>query len=68
MECGGTFNLKEPGLRITELISAFFTSSGPGGVVIIVVVSLAAGIYFLLVRWILRGGKPEKDKNDHYTH
>ena len=53
-------------MQITRLISAFFTSDGPGGVVIISVVGLAAGIYFLLVRWILLGSRPKKEKNDSY--
>ncbi len=53
-------------MQITELISAFFTSDGPGGMVIIVVVGLAAGIYFLLIRWILRGGGPEKERKDRF--
>ena len=53
-------------MRITELISAFFTSSGPGGVVIITVVGLAAGIYFSLIRWILRGGEPEKERRSRF--
>jgi len=47
-------------VHIGELISAFFTSSGPGGVVVITVVGLAAGIYFWLIRWILRGSEPEE--------
>lgn len=49
-------------MQITELISAFFTSSGPGGVVIITVVGLAAGIYFFLIRWILHGSGPDKEE------
>lgn len=53
-------------MRIAELISAFFTSSGPGGVVIITVVSLAAGIYIWLTRWILRGGEPGKEEENRY--
>jgi hypothetical protein len=53
-------------MHITELISAFFTSSGPGGVVILTVVSLAAGIYFWLTRWILRGGEPGREEEDRY--
>jgi hypothetical protein len=53
-------------MRITELISAFFTSSGPGGVVIITVVSLAAGIYFSLIRWILIGGEHDKEKRNRF--
>lgn len=38
---------------IGELISAFFTSPGPGGVVVISVMALAAAIYYFLTRWIL---------------
>lgn len=53
-------------MQITELISFFFTSDGPGGMVVIAVVGLAAGIYFLLVRWILRGGRPEKEREDRF--
>ncbi|OIN89998.1 MAG: hypothetical protein AUJ21_08940 [Anaerolineae bacterium CG1_02_58_13] len=51
---------KEHEVHIGELISAFFTSDGPGGVVVITVVGLAAGIYFWLIRWILRGSEPEE--------
>lgn len=51
-------------MRIGELISAFFTSSGPGGVVVITVVTLAAGIYFWLIRWILRGSQPDSDREE----
>ena len=47
-------------MHIGELISVFFTSDGPGGVVVITVVSLAAGIYFWLIRWILRGNEPDE--------
>lgn len=46
-------------MSITELLAALFTSSGPGGVVVIVVIGLAAIIYFWLTRWILQGGKEE---------
>ncbi len=53
-------------MHITELISAFFTSSGPGGVVIITVVGLAAGIYTWLTRWILRGGEPDKEERNRF--
>ena len=49
-------------MHIGELISAFFASDGPGGVVVITVVGLAAGIYFWLIRWILRGSEPDKEE------
>lgn len=49
-------------MRINELISAFFTSAGPGGVVVITVIGLAASIYILLTRWILRGGEPDEEE------
>jgi len=51
-------------MHITELISSFFTSTGPGGIMILLVVSLAAGTYFSLIRWILRGGVAEKEKKN----
>ena len=49
-------------MTIKEMISAFFTSSGPGGAVVIAVVVIASAVYFQITRWILDGGK-ENDKN-----
>lgn len=43
-------------------IGEFFTSAGPGGLVVLAVILLAATIYFLLTRWILAGGKEEEDR------
>ena len=47
-------------MAIGELIGTFFTAPGPGGVVVVVVLGLAATIYVLLTRWILRGGEVEE--------
>lgn len=44
-------------MEINNLVFAFFDSDGPGGVVILVVLLLACGIYYVLTRWILAGGK-----------
>ena len=49
-------------MTIGEIISAFFTSSGPGGAVVIGVAIIAMAIYVQLTRWILDGGK-ENDKD-----
>lgn len=49
-------------MTVSEVISKLFTSSGPGGVVVMAVISVAAVIYFQLTRWILDGGKDE-DQN-----
>ncbi|MBS1252497.1 MAG: hypothetical protein MAG451_01536 [Anaerolineales bacterium] len=47
-------------MTIGELIGAFFTTPGPGGVVVILVLGLAGAIYVLLTRWILQGGQAEE--------
>lgn len=47
-------------MDIGNLVSAFFTSPGPGGVIILVVLVGALFIYIGLTRWILRGGKEQK--------
>ena len=49
-------------MNFGQMISSFFTTAGPGGVVILVVVTLAALIYITLIRWIMAGGQPEKKK------
>jgi hypothetical protein len=49
-------------MHIGEWIAAFFTSAGPGGVVVVVVIGLAAGIYVWLTRWILRGGEQAEEE------
>ncbi len=46
-------------MSIGELIGAFFTHSGPGGIVLTVVILTAAIIYYRLTRWILSGGSEE---------
>lgn len=46
-------------MSIGELITAFFTSSSVGGVVVIVVFLTASYIYYRLTRWILDGGNDE---------
>jgi len=51
-------------MSIGKAIEAFFTSAGPGGLVVITVMSLAAIVYFLLTRWILRGGE-QNEKERH---
>ena len=43
-------------------IGQFFISPGPGGVVVLFVILVAGTIYFFLTRWILAGGKDEKDR------
>ena len=44
-----------------DLISAFFRSPGPGGIVVVLVIVLASSTYFYLTRWILKGGEDEDD-------
>jgi len=41
--------------QIVSLISAFFTEPGPGGIFVLLVISLAGAVYFILIRWILQG-------------
>ena len=49
-------------MNIGQLISSFFTTPGPGGIVILAVVTIAAVIYYFLIRWIMAGGQPVKEK------
>ena len=49
-------------MPIGEWIAAFFTSAGPGGAVVIMVIGLAAAVYIWLTRWILRGGEQEAEE------
>lgn len=48
-------------MDIGNLISDFFTTPGPGGVVVVTVIFLAGAIYVSLTRWILRGGETKDD-------
>lgn len=50
-------------MSIVEMISSFFTAPGPGGIVIIFVIGLAATVYFWLTRWIIKGGESEKHQD-----
>ncbi|MDH3943411.1 MAG: hypothetical protein OEV06_04895 [Anaerolineae bacterium] len=51
-------------MSIGEWISAFFTVSGPGGIVVLFVIGLAALVYFWLTRWIITGGEEQKSDYD----
>lgn len=44
-----------------ELVGLFFTSPGPGGLVVIFVIGLATTVYIGLTRWILQGGQKTDD-------
>jgi hypothetical protein len=44
-------------MEIGNLVALFFDTSGPGGVVIVVVLTSACLIYWRLTRWIIAGGK-----------
>lgn len=46
-------------MQISELVALFFTSAGPGGIVVIFVMGLAATVYFWLTSWIIKGDKNE---------
>ena len=48
-------------MSIAELIGSFFTAPGPGGLVVIFVICLAAVVYTWLTRWIVRGGEEENE-------
>lgn len=52
-------------MDMVELIGAFFTSPGPGGLVVVSTIGLAGTIYVLLTRWILRGGEVEDEWEKH---
>ena len=43
------------------MIETFFTSTGPGGMVVLIVIGLAATIYTLLTRWIIMGSKKDQE-------
>jgi hypothetical protein len=47
-----------------EFISMIFKSPGPGGAIVLIVISLAAITYYFLTRWILFGG----EQDEHNTH
>ncbi len=49
-------------MPIIDFISSLLTSAGPGGLIVLAVIGLAATIYFLLIRWILKGGEEDSDK------
>ena len=49
-------------MHIGEWIASLFTSAGPGGVIVIMTIGSAATVYFLLTRWILRGGEPVEEE------
>ena len=49
-------------MQIGEWIGSLFTSAGPGGVIVVMVIGLAATVYFLLTRWILRGGEQAEEE------
>ncbi|MEI6291778.1 MAG: hypothetical protein WCP19_15260 [Chloroflexota bacterium] len=44
-------------MQLTQMALWFITTPGPGGVVVISIVTIAALVYFFLVRWIIRGGE-----------
>lgn len=43
-------------MDLGQLGYAFINTAGVGGAVVVTVYSAAAGIYFFLTRWILKGG------------
>lgn len=43
-------------MDLAGLVHYFFTESGPGGIFAMSILALALIIYFMLTRWILRGG------------
>jgi hypothetical protein len=47
-------------MDISNLAYAFFNSPGAGGVVVLVVFGVASGLYFYLTRWIIKGGKKDR--------
>lgn len=47
-------------MDLGQLGYAFINTAGIGGMVVLFVYTLAMVIYFLLTRWILRGGRDEK--------
>lgn len=51
-------------MGIGEIISTIITTGGPGGIIVILVMGLAATVYFWLTRWILTGGKTEESDYD----
>lgn len=47
-------------MDIGNLVYSFFNSPGPGGIVILAVITLAIVIYIFLTRWILAGGETRR--------
>ncbi|MDH5507040.1 MAG: hypothetical protein OEZ02_07440 [Anaerolineae bacterium] len=48
-------------MQIGTIISSLITSAGPGGIVVLSVIALAATVYYNLTRWILKGGEEKSD-------
>jgi len=48
-------------MDIINTIGAIITSPGPGGVIVIFVISLAATVYFFLTRWVINAGQEKSD-------
>ena len=49
-------------MSISEILGALFTSDGPGGIIVIFVVGLAALVYFWITRWIIQGEEYDRQK------
>lgn len=47
-------------MNIGDLIYAFFTHAGPGGIMVLAVIATAGTIYYMLTRWILQGAEVEE--------
>lgn len=50
-------------MDIGALIGNLLTSSGPGGIIVLLTIGAAATIYFWLTRWILLGNQEDEDEN-----
>jgi hypothetical protein len=54
-------------MDVESLIHAFFTSPGPGGVVVLGVLGLGCIVYYRLTRWILAGGEAERREEEEVS-
>ncbi|MEK6256969.1 MAG: hypothetical protein N2C13_06610 [Chloroflexota bacterium] len=51
-------------MEISGLISTIISSAGPGGIIVILVMGMAATVYFWLTRWIVTDNKTEESDYD----
>ena len=46
-------------MQIGTLIRSFFVTGGPGGMLVLIAVTVALLVYWALARWIIRGSRAD---------